>query len=69
MNEIGKIELRHLKIEDYEGLKKSMIAAYENWPGSHWDRMHIEALLKIFPEGQIAILLTKNWLAVPFLSF
>lgn len=55
MNEIGKIDLRHLKIEDYEGLKESMIAAYENWPGSHWDRKHIEALLEIFPEGQIAI--------------
>lgn len=57
MSDIGKIELRHLLIEDYQGLKESMIAAYENWPGSHWDKKHIEALLKIFPQGQIAILI------------
>jgi predicted amidohydrolase/GNAT superfamily N-acetyltransferase len=56
MDEIGTIELRHLTIEDYEGLKESMIAAYENWPGAYWKRQHIEKLLKIFSEGQIAIL-------------
>lgn len=56
MDEIGTIELRHLTIEDYVGLKESMIAAYENWPGAYWKKQHIEKLLKIFPEGQIAIL-------------
>lgn len=56
MNEIGKIELRHLTIEDYAGLNESMISAYENWPGAYWKRESIEKLLKIFPAGQIAML-------------
>jgi GNAT superfamily N-acetyltransferase len=56
MDEIGKIELRHLTIEDYEGLKKSMIAAYENWQGVYWKEEQITKLLNVFPEGQIAIL-------------
>ncbi|MFA9388294.1 MAG: GNAT family N-acetyltransferase [Prolixibacteraceae bacterium] len=56
MDEVGKIELRHLTIEDYEGLKKSMISAYENWQGSHWREESIAKLLKIFPKGQLAIL-------------
>ena len=56
MDEIGKIELRHLSLEDYEGLKESMISAYENWPGAYWTRESIAKLLKIFPEGQIAMM-------------
>lgn len=56
MDEIGEIELRHLSIEDYDGLKKTMIAAYENWQGAYWSHEHIAKLLKIFPEGQIAIM-------------
>lgn len=56
MEEIGKIELRHLSIKDYEGLRESMIAAYENWQESYWKEQHIVKLLTIFPEGQIAIL-------------
>lgn len=55
MDEIGRIELRHLSIEDYEGLKESMIAAYENWQGAYWKEEHIARLLSVFPEGQIAI--------------
>lgn len=56
MEEIGKVELRHLTIEDYEGLRKSMILAYENWQGAYWQEKHIAKLLNIFPEGQIAVL-------------
>ena len=55
MKEIQQIELRLLRVEDYEDLKESMIAAYENWPGVHWEKHHIQKLVKIFPEGQIAI--------------
>lgn len=55
MADIGKVELRALKMSDYQGLKQSMIAAYTNWPGAYWQESHIETLLKIFPEGQIAI--------------
>jgi predicted amidohydrolase len=60
MSEIGKIDLRLLNIDDYEGIKKSMIAAYENWPGAYWGKEHIEKLLKLFPQGQIAILIDKK---------
>jgi len=60
MDEIGKIELRHLTIEDYEGLKTSMISAYENWQGVYWGRENIAKLLKIFPKGQIAILVDEK---------
>jgi len=51
----GKIELRQLEENDYESLKKSMIAAYENWQSSYWNEAHIYKLIRSFPEGQIAI--------------
>jgi len=57
MSDIGHVELRHLNIKDYEGLKESMIAAYENWPGAYWREPQIQKLLSIFPEGQIAVLI------------
>jgi predicted amidohydrolase/ribosomal protein S18 acetylase RimI-like enzyme len=56
MEEIGKIELRHLTAKDYNGLKESMVAAYENWRDSYWSRESIEKLVRIFPEGQLAVL-------------
>ncbi len=55
--EIGTVELRNLEANDYEDLKESMIAAYSNWQGSYWREHHIQKLLTIFPEGQIAILI------------
>lgn len=55
MEEIGTVELRNLEKDDYESLKDSMIAAYENWPASHWEEDQILKLLRIFPEGQIAV--------------
>lgn len=57
MEEIGEVVLRHLKLEDYKGIKESMIAAYENWPGAYWREAQIEKLLNIFPDGQIAIII------------
>ncbi|MBN2166425.1 MAG: bifunctional GNAT family N-acetyltransferase/carbon-nitrogen hydrolase family protein [Marinilabiliaceae bacterium] len=56
MEDIKKIELRNLNINDYQGLKTSMIEAYSNWPGAYWSEDHIEKLLDIFPQGQIAVL-------------
>ena len=55
MNEIQKIELRNLKIDDYLELKNSMIEAYKNWSDSYWKEKHIQKLLEKFPEGQICI--------------
>ncbi len=55
MEEIGTVELKNLEESDYDQLKDSMIAAYENWPSAYWQEEHIRKLLRIFPEGQIAI--------------
>lgn len=56
MNEINKIEVRHLELSDYLELKSSMIDAYKNWEGSVWKEHHIKRLLDTFPEGQICIM-------------
>lgn len=51
-----RIELRNLKLSDYLQLKESMGYAYPNWEGSAWGKNHIKKLLKIFPDGQLAVL-------------
>lgn len=56
MAEIGKIELRNLKIEDYHELKASMIEAYSELDEVYWKEHHIKKLLSIFPEGQLVVL-------------
>lgn len=55
MEEVGRVEMRHLEEKDYEQLKAAMIAAYENWQSSYWSEEHIQKLLRSFPQGQIAI--------------
>jgi predicted amidohydrolase/GNAT superfamily N-acetyltransferase len=55
-NEQKKIELRNLKLEDFKELRESMIEAYPGWEESHWQIEQIDNLLKIFPEGQLVIL-------------
>ncbi|HKI90322.1 MAG TPA: bifunctional GNAT family N-acetyltransferase/carbon-nitrogen hydrolase family protein [Draconibacterium sp.] len=56
MGNIDTVELRSLNVGDYEELKKSMIEAYPNWPGAYWKETHFQKLLKIFPDGQLAVL-------------
>jgi hypothetical protein len=51
---INKVQIRHLKLKDYEELKSSMVAAYKDMEGSHWMEDHIARLLKKFPKGQLA---------------
>jgi predicted amidohydrolase/ribosomal protein S18 acetylase RimI-like enzyme len=53
---INKVELRNLKIEDYKELKNSMQEAYRELENSYWREDQIEKLLKIFPEGQLVVL-------------
>jgi len=50
-----KIELRNLTLDDYIGLKEAMIQAYSGGGVTHWNKKAIEKLLKIFPEGQICV--------------
>lgn len=56
MRQINKVELRNLRLEDYNELKSSMVQAYSEMEGSHWKEHHIRKLLEIFPEGQLVIL-------------
>lgn len=56
MRQINTVELRNLRIEDYNELKLSMVEAYSEMEGSYWKEHHIEKLLSIFPEGQLVIL-------------
>lgn len=58
--ETKKIEVRHLTLEDYEGLKAVMKAVYPNWEGSHWREREIKKLLSRFPEGQLCILVNEK---------
>jgi predicted amidohydrolase/GNAT superfamily N-acetyltransferase len=56
MMQINKVELRNLRIEDYNELKSSMVQAYVGMEGFYWKEHQIQKLLDIFPEGQLVIL-------------
>ncbi len=64
VQEPKKIEVRHLKLDDYMGLRDSMVEAYKNWHGSIWTESHIKKLLEIFPEGQIVVLFNDKVVGV-----
>jgi predicted amidohydrolase len=55
MQNIDKIELDYLSIDDYEELKSLMIDAYSNMSDAYWRERHIRKLIDIFPEGQAVI--------------
>lgn len=48
------IIVRKLRLEDYEGLKQSMIEAYGN-VGGYWHKSSINKLIEVFPEGQFCV--------------
>ncbi len=50
-----KIELRNLTLDDYIGLKEAMIQAYSGGGVTHWNKKAIQKLLKVFPEGQLCV--------------
>ncbi len=52
---IDNIELVFLENEDYQDIKKAMIEAYSNLPNAYWKEHHVKNLIKLFPEGQVAI--------------
>ncbi|HTL80476.1 MAG TPA: bifunctional GNAT family N-acetyltransferase/carbon-nitrogen hydrolase family protein [Bacteroidia bacterium] len=54
--DIRKVEIRHLVLSDYMGLRDSMVEAYKSWHGSVWTEENIQQLLEIFPEGQVVVL-------------
>ena len=53
--EIEKVELKYLTIKEYKQLRTIMEKAYAVLPDAAWAREEIQALIKRFPEGQIAI--------------
>lgn len=53
--EIQNIELTYLVEEDYEVLKQTMIDAYTSVDNNYWNKAHIKALIRKFPEGQVVI--------------
>jgi len=55
LNQIDKIDLEYLTINDYDALKEIMQASYPSMPNSYWKENHIEKLISIFPDGQIVI--------------
>lgn len=58
--EITKVELRNLRIEDYKELRLSMQHAYTDadmeMEEPYWGLSDIKRLLRIFPEGQLVVL-------------
>ena len=57
MLDSAKIELRNLKVKDYEELKVSMIKSYHAMPDEYWTKAEIKTLIKKFPEGQLCIII------------
>lgn len=55
MVEVKTVDLKMLKIEQYEALKETMLASYPNMPHAYWREHQIENLLKVFPEGQVVV--------------
>jgi predicted amidohydrolase/GNAT superfamily N-acetyltransferase len=52
---IENIELEYLKPTDYQELKEVMINSYQSMPDAYWKQHHIDKLLTLFPEGQVAV--------------
>jgi len=50
-----KIELGHLKLKDYQELRKAMEQAYAGIGGDYWPHDAIARLLDLFPEGQLCV--------------
>jgi len=54
--DIQNVELKLLTIKDYSELKSVMISSYITMPDSSWEEKQIKTLLRVFPEGQVIIL-------------
>ncbi len=52
---INKVQIRNLQMEDYEELSQSFTRVYTDGSDVFWTRKQIAKLLRIFPEGQIVV--------------
>jgi predicted amidohydrolase/GNAT superfamily N-acetyltransferase len=53
--EIESIDLEFLSKKDYSELKEAMQMSYSSMPEAYWQLQQLEALIDIFPEGQIVV--------------
>lgn len=53
--DIGNVELKYLKISDYQEMKSAMIEAYHEVDDPYWEKYQIQTLIDKFPEGQVVI--------------
>jgi predicted amidohydrolase/GNAT superfamily N-acetyltransferase len=60
VKDIRKVEIRELEVNDYIGLRESMVEAYKTWHGSVWSEDDINRLVKKFPEGQLVLLVNEK---------
>ncbi len=54
-NNIEKVEIVYLSMEDYEELNQAMETAYNSIPDPFWEKHQLISLLEKFPEGQVVI--------------
>ena len=59
-----QIDIRPLKIEDYDELRETMQKAYPAMSENIWSKTSIKKLIKIFPAGQICITVDDKSAAV-----
>ena len=59
-----QIDIRNLKIDDYNELREAMKKAYPGMSENIWSKKSIEKLIKIFPDGQICITVNDKIAAV-----
>jgi predicted amidohydrolase/ribosomal protein S18 acetylase RimI-like enzyme len=63
MNENLNIDLRPLRLSDFPDLKKVMKKAYAGMDDDYWRPQEIQALINLFPEGQIGIVVNGSLVA------
>jgi predicted amidohydrolase/GNAT superfamily N-acetyltransferase len=63
---IEKVGLRTVREEDYPQIKAIMDLVYDDISTPHWHEKHIKKLIKIFPEGQIAITINDEVVGCAF---
>jgi len=57
---IDKIEIVYLNTVKYEDIKQAMQESYPNMQDAFWKEHHINTLNRIFPDGQVAIIVNDE---------
>lgn len=59
-----KVEVRHLRLEDYIDLRHAMEKAYFGTTQDFWEKRDIRRLLNLFPEGQLCVTVNDKVVAL-----